>query len=75
MTDDFRDVLQEELAPIKRELAAVRAATGTVLLEARLRLLTWIAGFNLALTIAIVGMLILVLASELADNAAVGAAP
>ena len=38
--------------------------------EASLMVLKWMVGFNLILTVAIVGMLFFVLANELAANAA-----
>jgi hypothetical protein len=38
--------------------------------EASLMVLNWMVGFNLILTVAIVGMLFFVLANELAANAA-----
>ena len=51
----------EEVASFENRLANV---------EASLMILKWMVGFNLALTIAIVGMLFFVLANELAANAA-----
>ena len=51
----------EEVASFENRLANV---------EASLTILKWMVGFNLALTIAIVGMLFFVLANELAANAA-----
>ena len=51
----------EEVASFENRLANV---------EASLTILKWMVGFNLALTIAIVGMLFFVLANEVAANAA-----
>ena len=51
----------EEVASFENRLSTV---------EASLTILKWVVGFNLASTIAIVGMLFFVLANELAANAA-----
>ena len=50
----------EEVASFENRLANV---------EASLTILKWMVGFNLILTVAIVGMLFFVLANELAANA------
>ena len=58
--DDKAREAAEEVASFENRLANV---------EASLTILKWMAGFNLILTVAIVGMLFFVLANELAANA------
>jgi hypothetical protein len=58
--DDKAREAAEEVASFENRLANV---------EAKLMLLTWMVGFNLILTLAIVGMLFLVLANEFAADA------
>jgi hypothetical protein len=59
--DDKAREAAEEVASFENRLANV---------EASLMVLKWMVGFNLILTVAIVGMLFFVLANELAANAA-----
>jgi hypothetical protein len=59
--DDKAREAAEEVASFEHRLANV---------EASLMVLKWMVGFNLILTVAIVGMLFFVLANELAANAA-----
>ena len=59
--DLWRREAAEEVASFENRLANV---------EASLTILKWMVGFNLVLTVAIVGMLFFVLANELAANAA-----
>jgi hypothetical protein len=59
--DDKAREAAEEVASFESRLANV---------EASLMVLKWMVGFNLVLTVAIVGMLFFVLANELAANAA-----
>ena len=58
--DDKAREAAEEVASFENRLANV---------EASLTILKWMVGFNLILTVAIVGMLFFVLANELAANA------
>jgi len=59
--DDKAREAAEEVASFENRLTNV---------EASLMVLKWMVGFNLILTVAIVGMLFFVLANELAANAA-----